>query len=164
MAKWVCIYWRQHNVKQRVNHKPLYFEFYHTQWAYEINYFFRKELPARLYSLFATISFNEKYRRNAELLRKINMRTRQASEVFINFTKKEWIYESQNVERMYQNLQPDQRRKFDLYVPTMNWEKYFRYFSYGMQRFILKEEVKLPTGAYNKYFIQRIDLIRIAED
>lgn len=45
-ARWVSTYWRQHNVKRRVDHTPLHFRIYKHYGVYRAHFFLRNEIPA----------------------------------------------------------------------------------------------------------------------
>jgi len=46
-SRWVATYWRQHNVKRRVDKRPLKFRFYKTRAAFRTQFLLRYELPGK---------------------------------------------------------------------------------------------------------------------
>jgi len=153
-ARWVSTYWRQHNVKRRVDKRPLKFRFYKSHVLYRTQFFLRYEVPATLYKLFANTVGTATHKKNSALLSKITSRTLMITETFVHFTSTEWIFDAANTEAAVNGLIPEERAKFYFALQEMDWEKYYRFFCYGMQRYVLQEEVKPPTD------LLKIDLVQ----
>jgi len=146
IARWVSVYWRQHNVKKRVDQTPLRFRFYKSDLAYKTNYFVRRELPSMLYTAFANTVGTQQHKKNAEVLRKMTHSVASFTDAFSHFTSCHWIFDASNSEAlMKRKLVEEEREKFYLGVQEIDWERYFRFFCYGLQRFVLHEDVKPPT-------------------
>lgn len=154
IARWISAYWRSHNVAKRVDHRPLRWHFYTTKTGFNTQFFIQNRLPAALYSAFANTVGNPQQRKNAALYKKINTQTLRACESFSHFTNTEFIFAVPNTEVLIKQLNPEEREIFFFKVEDIDWEKYLRYFAYGMHRFVLKEEVKEPTE------LLKIDLIK----
>jgi len=153
IARWVSTYWRQHNVAKRVDHKPLRFRFYRTAFSYNMNFFLRNELPTALYSTFANYLGTARQKRNAELLQKITRSITSISDAFLHFTTNNWVFGVAETELLMNSLPEVERENFFLGITEIDWEKYCRLFCYGMQRFVLHEDVKPPTD------LLKVDLI-----
>jgi len=153
-ARWCGVYWRQHNVKRRINPEPLYFRFYKNKQMYEIRNFFSNTIPTKLYSGYAKVLGTPEQKKNAALLKKVSTRTQEMTEIFTHFSMHEWIYSIRNTEQIMSRIVQPEREKFYLGLRDMDWEHYFRYFCYGMQKYVLKEDVRPPTD------LLKIDLVQ----
>lgn len=152
MAPWVITYWNSHNVSRRIGSKTKW-TFIKNYTAYKTYYFLQDKLPTTLYSAYAKLFGTVQQKKNAALLQKISERTYQATHLFSHFTTNEFIFTVHNTEALIKSLNEDEAEIFSFDV-EFDWERYFRYFTYGVHRFVLKEEVKEPTE------LLKIDLIQ----
>lgn len=157
VSRWVSAYWRQHNVKRRVDSTPLRFRWYQSKvvipaWivtdlfeVYRTQFFLRYELPAAIYSLYANAFGTTAQKENATLLRQMTASTLETSRTFEYFTNREWLFDVSNTSQLMNQLSPTDKHLLYFELDHLDWEKYLRFFCYGIQRFVLQEEIRPPT-------------------
>jgi len=151
--RWVPAYWRQHNVQQKVSNRGRNFAIRENPLVYQADFLLRYELPTRLFSMFANTLGNANHRKQANLMRKITERTAQAADAFSYFTSTEFIFSAKNSAEIMSSLIEEEKELYPFDISEMDWEKYFRYFCYGVQRYVLREDVKPPTD------LLKVDLV-----
>jgi len=112
----------------------LRWKFFTTPITYRLNFFFRNQIPSMLYSLYAKSLGSPEQQKNAKLLKIITDRTLQMTSIFEHFTNHEWIFTMNNTLSLLSRFPPEQQSNFSLYS-DLDWEKYWRFFAFGMQRF-----------------------------
>eukprot|EP01114_Cavostelium_apophysatum_P016610 TRINITY_DN4768_c0_g1_i2.p1 TRINITY_DN4768_c0_g1~~TRINITY_DN4768_c0_g1_i2.p1 ORF type:complete len:1170 (+),score=311.65 TRINITY_DN4768_c0_g1_i2:168-3677(+) len=153
-SRWVSSYWRQHNLKDRVDQQPVRFRFYKSKTMYDLQFFLKYEVPTGLYSLFAKTLGTAKHKKNAAMLTKVKDRTLNVTDSFVHFCTHEWVFSTKNTQSIMNRIEPSEKDHFFFDVQDIDWEKYFRFFCYGMQKFVLHEDVRPPTD------LLKIDLIQ----
>jgi len=154
VSRWICCYWRQHSVKRRVDNTPLYFRFYKSETMYQLHYLVKYKIPATAYSAFANSIGTASQKKNAAVLKKVSDRTMFFADLFRHFSNNEWIFSVRNTEQMMSRVAEDEKDKFYFALRDLDWEKYYRFFCYGMQRFVLKEDVRPPTDLLKSDIVQ----------
>ena len=114
------------------------FRFYSNRLLYRTQYFLSYELPATLYGYFAKTLGTREHKKNAELMKKMTGRTMMVSDTFVHFTSTQWIFDVTNTERASKALIPEERPVFGFNVGELDWEKYYRFFCYGMQKYVIQ--------------------------
>ncbi|CDW87851.1 male sterility protein [Stylonychia lemnae] len=126
--------------------KP-YIKFVANKKLYNALFFLRNDLPVRVLNKIAMIPGigGPQMQKNAQKLQKINMRALSLGSMFEHFTNNEWIYESNQIYNLQAQMSQDEIKEFQFDAKTIDWPLYVKIYVYGMQKFILKEEVICPT-------------------
>jgi hypothetical protein len=103
------------------------------------------DLPTFAYSAFAKTLGTAKQKKDAEMLRRMNERAVHFADIYRHFTMNEWIFDVKNTETISKSLVDDEQKTFGFFISELDWERYLRFFCYGIQKFVLKEEVRPPT-------------------
>ena len=77
---------------------------------------------------------------------KIVNRTKTLSLLYKAFSTNEWIFISDKIDEVRRFCTPEEKKIFTLDVTEIEWPRYFKYFAFGLHRYILKEEVDYPTN------------------
>lgn len=75
-----------------------------------------------------------------KLLEKAHM----INETFKHFNNNEWIYDAAKTISLMNTLSKEDQHTFLLDVTIINWRNYLINFNYGLQKYILKENVDPP--------------------
>eukprot|EP01117_Protostelium_nocturnum_P019428 TRINITY_DN8428_c0_g1_i3.p1 TRINITY_DN8428_c0_g1~~TRINITY_DN8428_c0_g1_i3.p1 ORF type:complete len:1163 (-),score=522.34 TRINITY_DN8428_c0_g1_i3:54-3542(-) len=153
LSTYVSMYWRQHNVEKRINHTPLRFRFYKNQSLYETQFFLKHKLPSTLFSTYAKHLGTKKQQKEAELLEKATRSMVALSGAFVHFTTNHWVFDVSEMQKTANQLIDSERSVFPLRL-EFEWEHYFRFLCYGLQKYVLKEDVRPPTD------VLKIDLVQ----
>jgi len=98
-----------------------------------------------IYSKFAQIIDHPGLKRSAGKAYNSLLRSEQLSEQFQHFTMNEWIFTSQRVAEMIDFCSEEEREIFQMNVTKIEWKRYLRNYAWGLHKFILKENIDLPT-------------------
>ncbi|PRP88456.1 hypothetical protein PROFUN_03173 [Planoprotostelium fungivorum] len=153
VVRWASAYWRQHNVEKRIDPTPLRFRMYQSRAVHRGKFFVEKQIPANLYAQYAKWFGSEKQKKNSQMLLKANKNALSVSDAFVHFTTNEYMFDTSNLEERVRQLVPDEKNVFGVDFKLIDWERYMRFLCYGLQRFVLKEEVRPPTE------VLKIDLV-----
>ena len=85
-------------------------------------------------------------KKNSNRLKKILQRADDVNEIFRVFTSNEWIFSTIKTEQMLNAMIFKEKEIFQLDVKKINWYNYLLHFGWGLQKFILKEEVEPPSN------------------
>ena len=142
VAETVKDYFSKHPPKKKVGNPG--FEFIKNKKVYAMKRFI-KRLPVGFFGCLSKVVQTNKIQKKVNELKRIMKRDEGIIEAFWYFTCNEWIFETKNISNLMNFLTIDQSDKFQLDVKKINWRYYFYYFNYGLQKFILKENVMPPT-------------------
>jgi hypothetical protein len=78
---------------------------------------------------------------NAAKTQYLVKRLRLLTQAFSPFVSNEFRFECASIDSLLPLMTPEDRQNFVIEVEEVDWEKYMYDFCWGLQRFILKEEV-----------------------
>ena len=85
----------------------------------------------------------------ANKLNKMLNRADALTETFSFFTTNEWTFQTEKVNALINYLTPHEREIFQLDITTVDWKTFFYLFNYGLQKYVLKENVEPPGTPEN---------------
>lgn len=97
-------------------------------------------------------------KKNAAKLTKMLARGKEIGEIFKHFTLNEWVFSTANLESIGKSLSKEERETFYLDVTQIDWEKFLVHFAWGLQKFVLKEQIDSPST------VKRMDLLSSQND
>ena len=103
-----------------------------------------RRVPAYMFYQFARVFGTHKLKIQANKLNKMLTRAEVLSETFSFFTTYHWVFETTKVNNLINYLSPEEQQKFQLDVTTIDWKFFFYHFCYGLQKYVLKENVQPP--------------------
>ena len=133
----------------------LSFDVYTNKAIYNLVFFIKRRIPAKAFYYFSKILGNEKMKSNSEKFLKALDKWNLIGILYSHFTFIEWIFESYNSFELCSRLSDVDLKTYLIDVKTLNWKTYFPNFSYGIQRFILKEDVEPPFGIRGNFVNKR---------
>lgn len=86
-----------------------------------MNWFFRYQLPATVFSNFANAFGTPGHRKQASKLWFYLSKARAVVDGFYNFTNNEWFFETASHESLLARLTPDERRKYSFDTASLDW-------------------------------------------
>jgi alcohol-forming fatty acyl-CoA reductase len=75
---------------------------------------------------------------------KVLEKAHMINEIFKHFNNHEWIFDSQKTLTLFNYLTEEEKNIFQLDVTVINWREYLMHFNYGLQKYLLKENVDPP--------------------
>ena len=135
-------YFTKHSPKKKVG-KPG-FVLIQSKIIYDVRKLI-KRIPFIFCECLSKVIKTKNIQNKANELKKIVKRDEGISEAFGYFTSNQWIFETRKVNQLMNNLTIDQNTSFQLNVKKIDWRYYFYHFNYGIQKFILKENVETPS-------------------
>jgi hypothetical protein len=143
--------------------------FYRSHLAYKVRKFIDTDVPSTLFWIYSRLPLlgSQDLQKKADLWKKVASQSAKAGDAFLHFMTNEWIYDATTCSALdrvtvdsytshRQNLKvPEFVNEFGLQDQTFyDWEYYWRYFAYGMQKWVLKEEVSEPTELWRTCMIE----------
>lgn len=122
------------------------FDMYQNPKLHKAAFFLKREVPAKAYLYMSKIIGNPKMSKNAQKYQKALQQCKMLSMYFTHFTMNEWIYDTFNSYQLKARMTPEDLENYLIDVSDLDWKTYFPNFGYGMQKYILKEEVEPPFG------------------
>eukprot|EP01120_Amphizonella_sp_Union-15-10_P010869 TRINITY_DN4505_c0_g1_i6.p1 TRINITY_DN4505_c0_g1~~TRINITY_DN4505_c0_g1_i6.p1 ORF type:complete len:1140 (-),score=214.44 TRINITY_DN4505_c0_g1_i6:109-3528(-) len=123
-----------------------------TYPEYRAQFFLKYQLPSRLYSAFAKMMRSEFHQKQARRSSNIVERCHMLTKSFRHFIENEWIFQSQNGDKVLASMNPQSLERFNFSNVHLDWHAYLNYFCWGLQKFILKEDdIKPPSTRIIKY-------------
>lgn len=89
---------------------------------------------------------------NAEIIKKAarfqkGLNKEQAvSHAFSHFLTNNWVFSTQKLAIMEKLMSKDDIRRFPIDVSKLDWRSYMSNFSYGLRKFVLRENVETPSS------------------
>lgn len=134
-------YFTRHPPEKRIG-KPD-FDLIENRKFYELQRL-KRRVPAYMFYQFARVLGTHKIKVQANRLNKMLSRAEVLSETFSFFTTNQWIFESTKVTNLINYLSPEEQAIFQLDVTKIDWKYFFYHFNYGLQKYVLKENVQPP--------------------
>lgn len=131
------------------------FDMYQNRYLHKFVFFMKRELPAKGYYYLSKAIGNSKMNKNAEKYLKILNQCKRLGMHFTHFTMNEWIYDTFNSYQLKARLDPEDLLNYSVDIIDLDWKTYFPVFAYGMQKFLLKEEVEPPYGERHSFISTR---------
>mmetsp|Transcript_6857 Transcript_6857/g.12463 ORF Transcript_6857/g.12463 Transcript_6857/m.12463 type:complete len:1134 (-) Transcript_6857:48-3449(-) len=116
-----------------------------SERKYRVLRLLTRKLPAYCFLKFAELTRNPGKVKTALRLQKLLGREELIARTFSHFTVNEWIYSSEVLPALSKSMSKDDRSVFDIDVSKIDWRIYLMNYSYGLQRFVLKESVAPPV-------------------
>lgn len=130
-------YFNQHPPSKRLG--PAEFNFVQSNSMYAVAFFARYSIPAAVLNMMAKLGGN--YKHQAALYSKLVLKSRILIETFRHFTENQWIFSDANLKKCFNALTPEDRLMFNVDMKELDWKKYNQAFSYGLMRFVFKEDL-----------------------
>ncbi|CAK69516.1 unnamed protein product (macronuclear) [Paramecium tetraurelia] len=106
---------------------------------------FKRKMGALALKTFADTFGNPSQKKNAGRYLKVIDKADTINKTFKHFNRNEWVFSQENVLQLMNCLSRDEQGIFLLDVTEMEWRSYMMTFHYGLQKFILKENVQPPV-------------------
>jgi 1-acyl-sn-glycerol-3-phosphate acyltransferase len=113
--------------------------------AYRVSHLTQVTVPALALGMYAGVSRDPKVQKKAKTLKKVLERTRLLTETFYHFVNNEWFFDNSNTEHIESLMTEADRSMFACTAKGLNWRNYITDFQYGLQRWVLKDEVVRPS-------------------
>lgn len=129
---------------------PVSFRFLRSPQMYQIAFFLQYSVPSTILNTLALAGapgFSEK----ARLFSKLLWQVRVIIEAFKHFVQNQWVYSNQNVRSIWQSLEPEERKVFDLDLSVIDWMRYCELFAYGLTNYTLKVSNQLSLAEGRDY-------------
>ena len=134
-------YFTRHPPEKRIG-KPD-FDLVENRKFYQLK-ILQRRVPAYMFYQFARVLGTHKIKLQANRLNKMISRAEVLSETFSFFTTNQWIFETTKVNNLINYLSKEEQEKFQLDVAVIDWKFFFYHFNYGLQKYVLKENVQPP--------------------
>jgi 1-acyl-sn-glycerol-3-phosphate acyltransferase len=115
--------------------------------AYRASYLTQVTVPALALGMYAGVSRDPKVHKKAKTMKKVLERTRLLTETFYHFVNNEWFFDNSNTQHIENMMSDLDRSLFGLTAKGLVWRNYITDFQYGLQRWVLKDEVVPPSHA-----------------
>lgn len=136
-------YWYAHRPKSAV--ATVDFEFIKNPLYVRTWYFMAYTAISWAYLAFSSAIRSKFHLDRAMQLFKLEKKVQFLHEAFEFFTNNEWIFDTRNLEQIYDLMNEEEKQIFFLDVREIDYNSYFQYFMYGMHKWILKENPEPPT-------------------
>ena len=146
-ARAVVSYWR--HCPSTKSQMYVRFHFFSNPVLYRLAHTFQVSVPALMLSMYARVSKDPKVQKRAGTMQKVLGRTKLLAETFHHFVNNEWFFDNTNTLRISANMTELERQVLTLDPSGIFWEQWFFDFQYGLQRWVLKDEVVRRSFAHN---------------
>lgn len=123
------------------------FHMYQNPKIYEAVRFAQRTVPAFCLVQVARLTGNPSFYKNAMRFQKALKREQFIAKAFYHFTKYEWIFSSQGVLDLLERMTPADKEEFCIDVGKVDWRVYMYNYMYGLQKWVLKEQVQPITDS-----------------
>lgn len=128
---------------------------YQNRYLHKFVFFMKRDLPAKGYYYLSKAIGNAKMNKNAEKYLKVLNQCKRLGMHFTHFTMNEWIYDTFNSFQLKARFDPEDLQNYSVDIIDLDWKTYFPVFAYGMQKFLLNEEVEPPYGERHSFISTR---------
>ena len=108
---------------------------------YRMSHLAQVSIPALLLGTYARVSGDPKVQKKAETFKKVLKRTRILADTFMHFVNNEWFFDNSNTMRISGMMSENDRKVLTIDPGVIGWGQWFDDFQYGLQRWVLKDEV-----------------------
>ena len=122
------------------------FDMYRSQYVQGAVFYVKRQLPANLYYYAVKAIGNEKMKKDSERYIKILDQWKNLNRHFGHFTVNEWIYDTYNSFQLASRMSKEDLEVFPIDIKNVDWREYFPGFTYGMQKFLMKEQAERIDG------------------
>lgn len=109
--------------------------------AYRMAHLTQVTVPALALGMYARVSGDPKVQKQAETFKKVLERTKMLADTFMHFVNNEWFFDNSNTLRISSIMSENDRQVLTVDPRGINWGQWFDDFQYGLQRWVLKDEV-----------------------
>ena len=114
--------------------------------TFKTTFFMTYHLPALLYGALGSVvglvaGQENKMVKDSKKAQYLVKRLKKLTLAFAPFTSREFRFECSGIDRLVDLMTPEDRECFSIEVEDVDWEKYMYDFCWGLQHFILKEDV-----------------------
>ena len=142
----VSAYWKKSPPDKGIE-KPSYI-MTDNPTVYNTYRFFKRSIPSLALTALSKVYPTPINVKNAQRYKKLISRELLISNTFVHFTCFEWIFASQNIEFLIKQLTPEERGRFEIDISSMDWRIYLTNYTYGLKKYVLKEDVSMPLDAH----------------
>jgi nucleoside-diphosphate-sugar epimerase len=136
-------YWNSHVPKQSF-FKPR-FKFYDNPSQFNMQFYLNYTLPAKVVSTFASTIPISSYQKNSKMLLNLENKAFQIANAYDAFCSNDCVFDTRTLDELRNQLSKEENEIFYTDPKIVNWPIWLQCFLYGIQTFILKEEVLNPT-------------------
>eukprot|EP01080_Neovahlkampfia_damariscottae_P011278 gene11278-4090_t len=137
-------YWNSHVPKQSF-FKPR-FKFYDNPLNFQYHFFLNYSLPAKIFSGVSSAIPISSYQKNSKMMSNLENKAYQIAKAYDAFCSKDCIFDTRTLDYLRKNISQEENEIFFTDPKLINWTLYLQSFLYGIQTFILKEEILEPTS------------------
>jgi 1-acyl-sn-glycerol-3-phosphate acyltransferase/nucleoside-diphosphate-sugar epimerase len=135
-------YWQRSPPKKTISPSSLYmisnYPYYKTQFI------MKYKAPAMFYSAFARVMKSEFHKKQAKKLKGVVERCQTLNKSIRHLVENEWIFDATNSDRLRAHMSAEDFKAFNFDTTSIDWHQYINLYCYGLQRFVLKEEIEEP--------------------
>jgi len=114
-----------------------------------------RRIPVFVFQNVAKALRSPDLQKKAGLLKMVSTRSESVAQSFKHFTTNEWFFSVDNTAEMQRFCSPEELEIFHLDVTKIEWFKYFLNFGWGLQKFVLKEQIEPPSHAKHMNLLER---------
>jgi len=131
------------------------FDVYKNKTLFSLMFLLKRKIPARGYYYLSRLIGNNEMKKQAEKYLDALDKCKAIGSAFADFTKNEWIYETFNAYELQSRLSQEDLDLFKIDIKQLNWKEYFPIFSYGMQKYLMKQETEPPFKGKGNFMNKR---------
>lgn len=135
----VLSFWRKFPPEKRF--AKCKFTMVKSERVYHALRLFTRKIPAYAFLKYAEITRNPSQVKTALRIQKLLNREELIAITFSHFTMNEWIYSSEILPALYKGMTKEDRSIYDIDVRKIDWRVFLMNYSYGLQKYVLKESV-----------------------
>jgi len=114
--------------------------------VYKMLNYLQNEIPMQSSQFIAKITGSQHYAKNALKRAKQIARQDNLMVTFNHFINKGWYFETKVIYEIMKLLSPEEVIEFEMDVKLIDWEKLSFLYSYGIKKFLLKQEAMSPVS------------------
>jgi glycerone phosphate O-acyltransferase/fatty acyl-CoA reductase len=136
-------FWNKSSLEKRFSRSK--FTMTKSKRTYNALRLITRKIPSSIYLKYAQLTRNAGTMKQAMSLKKLLDREELIATTFSHFTMNEWIYSCNILPQLSKSMSKEDRSTFELDVTKVNWRIFLMNYSYGLQKFVLKENVERPA-------------------
>lgn len=138
-------YWQRHPPKKGVS--PSSVHMIPNQMGFKAQFAMKYQAPSVFYSTMSKVMKSDFHKKQADKLKKIVDRAGRMSRAVKPFVQNEWIFSSHSSDKLRKEfLSEHERHIFDFDCHTIDWHHYINFYCFGLQKYVLKEDVAEPQS------------------
>lgn len=136
-------YWQRHPPKKGVSPSSVYM--IPNQLGYRTQFALKYQAPSAFYSAMSKVLKSDFHKKQADQLNKVVDRASRMNRAVKPFVSNEWIFSSTATEELRREfLSERDSQVFDFDCRNIDWHHYINFYCFGLQKYVLKEDVEQP--------------------